>query len=155
MYSPILGMTGARVAFTRNEIRSVNMATIWSHTQGSRCPLVRSLHSLKDKEIRFLHHVTLKPENKTKMCVVAIWARYHAEILSSISGGWWSKMLVGHSNRQGFPPPHKKIEFNRFDFLYSDAFWEGPLPIYLLFIQINSLHSDLHGLDKLTLHIQT
>jgi hypothetical protein len=45
--------------------------------------------------------------------------------------------------------------FNGFDFLYSGAFWEWPLPIYLLFIQIHSLHPDLQGLDKLTLHIQT
>ena len=72
----------------------------------------------------------------------------------------WFNMLVGHSNRQGVwgSPPHLPIifwEFNRFDFLYSGAFWGWPLPIYLLFIQIHSLHPDLQSLDKLTVHIQT
>ena len=51
------------------------------------------------------------------------------QVMMMSSGGSRSNMLVGHSNRQ----------FNRFDFLYSGAFWVWPLPIYILFIQIHSL----------------
>ena len=63
---------------------------------------------------------------------------------------WWGTVTDRGSE---FPPPPIFIFlFNRFDFLYSGAFWGWPLPIYLLFIQIHSLHPDLQGLDKLTLH---
>ena len=58
---------------------------------------------------------------------------------------WWGTVIDRGSGI-------KKMEFNTFDFLYSGAFWGWPLPIYLLFIQIHSLHPDLQGLDKLTLH---
>ena len=50
----------------------------------------------------------------------------------------------------GSPPPMKRISFNRFDFLYSGAFWGWPL-----LLTIHSQHPDFQGLDKLTLHIQT
>ena len=46
-------------------------------------------------------------------------------------------------------------EIVRYKTLTIKTFWGWPLPIYLLFIQIHSLHPDLQGLDKLTLHIQT
>ena len=59
---------------------------------------------------------------------------------------WWGTVIDRGS---------EVLEFNTFDFLYSGAFWGWLLPIYLLFIQIHSLHPDLQGLDKLTLHIQT
>ena len=67
---------------------------------------------------------------------------------------WWGT-VIDRGSEVLPPPPIIFLEFNRFDFLYSGAFWGWPLPIYLLFIQIHSLNPDLQGLDKLTLHIQT
>ena len=64
----------------------------------------------------------------------------YVAVAASDENCWWGAVI---------------IKIYLVDFLYSGAFWGWPLPITydLIFIQIHSLHPDLQGLDKLTLHI--